>query len=42
MIDGKNLFDQPVTSNMTSYDKIRKTATDQGDDYITDWLLAGL
>ena len=39
MIDGKNLFYQPVKSNMRTYDNIRKIATGQGDDYVTGCLL---
>ena len=34
MIDGKNFFDQPVKSDMRTYDNIRKIATGEGDDYI--------
>ena len=34
MIDGKNVFDQPV-----KIDNIRKIATGQGDDYTTGCLL---
>ena len=39
MIDGKNLFDQPVNSNLKTYDYITKIATGQGDDYTTGCLL---
>ena len=39
MIDGKNFFDQPVKSDMRTYDKIQKVATVQGDDYTTGCLL---
>ena len=39
MIDGKNFFDQPVKSNLRTYDSIRKNATGQGDDYTTVCLL---
>ena len=39
MIDGKNLFDQPVKNNMKPYDNIQKIATDQGDDYTSGSLL---
>ena len=39
MIDRKNFFDQPVKSDMRTYDKIRKIATGQGDDYTTGCLL---
>ena len=34
MIDEKNFFDQPVKSDMRTYDNIRKIATGEGDDYI--------
>ena len=39
MINGKNLFDQPVEDNKVTYENIRKTATGQGDDYTTGCLL---
>ena len=39
MIDGQNFFDQPVKNNLRTYDKIRKIATGQGDDYTTSSLL---
>ena len=39
MIDGKNLFDQPINSMTKTYENIRKTATGQGDDYTTGCLL---
>ena len=39
MIDGKNLFDQPVKNNKVTYENIRKIATGQGDDYTTGCLL---
>ena len=32
MIDGKNVFDQPVKSDTETYEKMRKIATSQGDD----------
>ena len=32
MIDGKNLFDQPVNSDLKTNENIRKIATSQGDD----------
>ena len=35
MIDGKSFFDQPINSNLKTYDVIRKIATGQGDDYTT-------
>ena len=39
MIDGKNLFNQPVKNNKVAYEIIRKVATGQGDDYTTGCLL---
>ena len=39
MIDGKNVFDQPINSMIKTYENIRKIATDQGDDYTTGCLL---
>ena len=39
MIDGQNVFDQPVKSDLITYDNIRKIATGQGDDYATGFLL---
>ena len=35
MIDGKNLFDQPVRNDKVTNENIRKIATGQGDDYTT-------
>ena len=34
-IDGKNFFDQPINSDLKTYENIRKIATDRGDDYTT-------
>ena len=39
MINGEKFFDQPVKSNKVTYEKIRKIATGQGDDYTTGCLL---
>ena len=39
MIDGKNFFDQPVKSNMKTYNNIQKIATGHGYDYTTGCLL---
>ena len=39
MIGGQNVFDQPVKNNLRAYDKIRKIAIGQGDDYTADCLL---
>ena len=39
MIDGKNVFYQPINSDLKSYEKIRRIATGQGGDYSTSCLL---
>ena len=39
MIDGKNFFDQPINSDLKTYENIRKIATGQGDDYTNGCLL---
>ena len=39
MINGENLFDQPVKNNKVTYENIRKIATGQGGDYTTGCLL---
>ena len=39
MIDSKIFFDQPINSNIKTYENIRKIATGQGDDYTTGCLL---
>ena len=39
MIDGKNLFDQPINRMTKTYENIRKITTGQGDDYTTGFLL---
>ena len=38
MIDGKNLFDQPINSDLKTYENIRKITAAQGD-YTTGCLL---
>ena len=38
MIDGQKLFDQPIKNDQTTYDNIRKIATDQGNDCLLDYL----
>ena len=32
MIDRRNFFDQPIKSDLKTYDNIRKIVTGQGDD----------
>ena len=39
MINGRNVFDQPIKNDLITYDNIRKTSTGQGDDYATECLL---
>ena len=39
MINGRKFSNQPVKSNLTTYNNIRKIATSQKDDYTTDFLL---
>ena len=39
MIDGQNIFDQPVKNNKITYENIRKIATGQKDDYATGCIL---
>ena len=39
MINGRNLFDQPVKNNSRIYDNIPMIATGQGDDYSTGLLI---
>ena len=39
MIDGKNVFDEPVKNDKVTFENITKIATGQGDDYTTGYLL---
>ena len=39
MMDGKNVFDQPVKNDLVTYESIQKIATGQGGDYTTGCLL---
>ena len=39
VINGGNVFDQPIKNNKITYDNIRKIVTGQGDDYTTGCLL---
>ena len=39
LIDGRNVYDQPINDLKKQYNEIRKTATGQGDDYTTGCLL---
>ena len=39
MIDGKNFFNQPINSNLKTYENIRRIDTGKGDDYTTGCLL---
>ena len=39
MIDGKNIFDQPIKNDLRTYDNIRKIIPGQGGYYTTGCLL---
>ena len=39
MIDGRNLFDQPINSVNKTYENIRKIVIGKGDDYLAGCLL---
>ena len=39
IINGENVFDQPIKNNKVTYENIRKIATGQGDDYTIGCLL---
>ena len=39
IINWKNFYDQPIDSNIKSYEEIRKLTTGQGEDCTTGYLL---
>ena len=39
LIDGRKFYDQPINDLIKQYNKIRNTATGQGDDYTAGCLL---
>ena len=39
MINGKNVFDQPIKNHIKIYENIQKITSGQGDDYTTGCLL---
>ena len=39
MIDGRNLYDQPINDLIKQYDEVRKVSIGQGDDYAAWYLL---
>ena len=39
MINGQNIFDQPVKNDLRTNDNVHKVTTCQGDGYTTGWLL---
>ena len=39
MIDGRNVYDQPINGLIKQYDEVRKVSTGYGDDYTTGCLL---
>ena len=38
MINGENVFDQPIKDNKVTYENIRKAAIGEGDNYTTGCL----
>ena len=38
IINGKNLYDQAIDSDIKQYKEIRKLTTGQGEDYTTGWI----
>ena len=42
MVDGRNIFDQPVINDIIPHEKILKIATGHGDDYTRGCLLSYL
>ena len=39
MINGENIFDQPIKNNKVTYENVRKICASSGDDYATGCLL---
>lgn len=39
MVNGQNVFDQPVKNDMKTYNNTQKISTGQEDDYATGFLL---
>ena len=39
LIDGRNVYDQPISNHIKMYDEIRKIGTEKGDDYTAGCLL---
>ena len=39
MIDGRNIYDQPINDLIKQYDEVRKVSTGNGDDCTTGYLL---
>ena len=39
LIDGRNLYDQPINDLIKQYDEVRKVPTGQGDNYTTGCFL---
>ena len=42
IINERNFLNQPIKSDLKTYDNIRKIATGQGDDYTTGYLIENL
>ena len=39
LIDGRNIYDQPINDETKEYNKVRKVMTGKGDDYTIRYLL---
>ena len=39
MIDGRNLYEQPINDLIKQYEEVRKVSAGQSDDYTTGCLL---
>ena len=39
LVDGRNIYDQPISDKIRKYDELRKLTTGKGDDYTTGCLL---
>ena len=39
IVNGKNFYDQPIDSDITQFEEIRKSITGEGEDYTTGCLL---
>ena len=42
MIDGRNLFDQPIKNDKITFGNIRKVSTGQGRKSLLNWMFTSL